>query len=101
MEGFFGVIVKQGVHGQYEVDEDEAVKIIAMAYYHRDAQAFPKDWNPAEVLNDGARGNIREFVEILRLRVLGIHGAKGNMLCPTYFSVRQQCARASATLEYW
>ena len=43
MPGFFGTIVSRKGNGDFEVDEDEAVKIIAFAYYHRDVQAFPDE----------------------------------------------------------
>ena len=97
-ESFFEVIVNQFHGGYFEVDEDEAVKMIAHTYYHRDARQFPAGWDPCYVLNHDAHGNVESFVGAVRLTLNEIRGAKGNLLCPTHFSLRQQCTRATTTL---
>ena len=33
--------------------------------------------------------------------MFNLHGARGNMICPTLYSLRAQGARAGATLDYW
>ena len=33
--------------------------------------------------------------------MFNLHGDKGNMLCPTLYSLRVKAARAGATLDYW
>lgn len=65
--------------------------------------------NPARVLHectncmndDDAGGCVQRFVVIVRLLVFKIKGKVGDLLCPTFFSLRQQCARVNSTLEYW
>ena len=53
------------------------------------------------MLHGDADGDIERFVDIIRMAVFNINGDKDNLLCPTYLSLRQQCARAGATMEYW
>jgi len=101
MPVFFGTIVSHKGKGDFEVDEDEAVKIIALAYYHRDVQEFPNVWDPVRVLHGDVDRDIERFVDIIRLAVFNINGDKGNLLCPTYFSFCQQCTRVGATMEHW
>ena len=77
------------------------MKIIALAYYHRDVQAFPDEWDPVRLLHGDADGDIERFVDIIQMAVFNTNGDKGNLLCPMYFSLRQKCARAGAMMEYW
>ena len=83
------------------INTDEAVKIIALTYFYRDRKAFPNAWDPASVLKDELSGSVDRFVNVIRRQVFNLHGSKGNMLCPTRFSLWVQGARADATLEYW
>ena len=101
VQGFFGEIVSRDPNGHIKVNEDEAVKIIALTYFYRDRHAFPLTWDPASVLNNELRGSILKFVNVIRRQVFNLHGDKGNMLCPTLYSLRAQAARAGATLDYW
>ena len=87
--GFFGTNVSRKGNGDFEVNEDEAVKIIALAYYPRDVQAFPDEWDQMRMLHGDADGDIKRCFDIIRLAVFNINEDKGNLLCPTYFSLRQ------------
>lgn len=87
-KGLFGIMVMQNVYGQYEADEDEAVKIVAFAFYQGDAGAFPKEWNPPVMLEVDADENIERFVEIDRPTTSRIHGVKDTMLYLAYSSLR-------------
>ena len=77
------------------------MKIIALTYFYRDRHAFPLTSDPAFVLNHELRGSIQKFVNVIRRQVFILHGDKGNMLCPTLYSLKAQAARAGATLDYW
>lgn len=102
MGELFGIIVKQGVCGRYEVDEDEDVDITAPVCHHRGICASPQERSTSRVLKVDTNGNIKRFVGNPRLRILGMYGAKSRtlLLCPMYSSLRQQCPRrASGTLD--
>ena len=71
------------INNSFEVDEEAAVKPIALAYYHRDTQ--PDELNPAHVLHDDAGGCVEKFVDIVRLVIIKIKGRVGTLLCPTSF----------------
>ena len=101
IEGFFGEIVSADLDGHVKVNENEALKIIALTYVYRDRHAFPLTWDPASVLNHELHGSIEKFVNVIRRQVFNLHGDKGNMLCPTLYSLRAQGTRAGATLDYW
>ena len=58
-------------------------------------------WDPASVPNHKLCGFIQKFINVIRRQVFNLHGNKGNMLCPTLYSLRVQAARAGATLDYW
>lgn len=62
MELFFGVIVKRADAIHLEVNEDETVRIVALAYNRGDARAFPAEWNTCRVLNDHKYENVKRFV---------------------------------------
>ena len=94
IQDFFGEIVSRDPNGYIKVNEDEAVKIIALTYLYRDRHAFPLTWDPSSFLNHELRGSILKFVNVIRRQVFNLHGDKGNMLFPTLYSLRAQAARA-------
>lgn len=96
----FGAIVSRTKNNNCEVDKAKAVELIVLAYYHRDAQFFPDEWNPARVPQDDAGSCVERFVDIVGLVVSKVKGRVGNLLCPTFLSLYQEYAWANATLEY-
>lgn len=75
--------------------------MIVLAHYRRDARLFLAGWDPCHVLERGADGSVEGFVGAVRLTPNNIRGARGSLLCPSCFSLRQQRARASATVGDW
>lgn len=83
------------------MNEGEAGKIRALAHRYYDIRLFPVGWDPFHVSNHDARGNVKSFVGAVRPNVNKLRRLKGSLFCQPYFSLRQQCAQASVTLEYW
>ena len=101
IQKYFGEIVSADSDGHVKVNEDEAVKIIALTYFYRDRRAFPLTWDPASAPNHELYGSIEKFINVIRPQRFNLHGDRGNMLCPTLYSLRAQRAWAGATLDYW
>ena len=57
IHGLFYDIVSRDPNSYIKVNEDEAVKIIALTYFYRGRHAFPLTWDPAYVLNHELRGS--------------------------------------------
>ena len=99
---FFCVeIVSADTDVHVKVNEDKAVKTIALTYFYRDRPAFPLTWDPASVLNHELCGSMEKFVTVIKHEVFNLHGARLNVICPTLYSIRARRARAGATLDYW
>ena len=70
------------------INTDEAVKIIALTYFCRDRKAFPGAWHPpASVLKDELSGSVDKYVSVIRRQVFNFHGSKGDMVCPSRYSL--------------
>ena len=99
IKGFFGDIVSRNRDGYVRINTNEAVKMIALTYLYRDRKAFTDAWDPS--FKDELSGSVDKLVNVIGRQVLNLHGSKGNMLCPTRYSLWAWGVRADATLEYW
>ena len=85
IKGFFGDIVSRNRNGYVRINTDEAVTIIALTYFYRDRKVFADAWGPA--FKGELRGSVDKCVNVIRRQVFNLHGSKGNMLCPTRYSL--------------
>lgn len=89
MDAYFGLI-KTVAGGHFKVDRDEPVKIMALACHHRDAHAFPEEWDPSRVLKLNAEGKSQKVCRYYSadgiLHPWGLKG-KGKMSCRPHLSL--------------
>ena len=84
--GVIGVIVLRTENGNFDVNKADAIELISLTYYNRDAQSFPREWDPARVVRVDAGGRDKKFVGIVRLAVFKLQGWVSNLLPYVRFS---------------
>ena len=100
-EGVFATSFFELKHGVWTVRIDECIKLLATVFHFKNEAVFVGVGTfPGDLLRR-VNGNVKDYVNLIRLAILKLGKKRTTDTCPGNESMRLQCERMKAVFGYW